>query len=149
MTAKVSAGCLVRAVFDGEVRYLVVHPSGGYNRGAPYSIPKGQVARGEHPQSAAERETYEETGIRPHIIAPLGQVTYRRSRKVVIGYLAEVLEELAAPVLKPGDWEVDRVEFLAADEARTKLHPDQRAFIDRALELDDSDSDGRSAFSGR
>ena len=85
MTANVSAGCLVRAVFDGEVRYLIVHPSGGYNRAAPYSIPKGQVDQGEHPQSAAERETYEETGIRPHIIAPLGQVTYRRSRKVVIG----------------------------------------------------------------
>ncbi len=36
MTAKVSAGCLVRAVFDGEVRYLLVHPSGGYNTDRHY-----------------------------------------------------------------------------------------------------------------
>ena len=60
MRAKVSAGCLVRTVF-ATVRCATsspVHPSGGYNRGTPYSIPQGQVARGEHPQSAPERETY-------------------------------------------------------------------------------------------
>jgi len=141
VAGQVSAGCLVRAVFDGEVRYLVVHPSGYYNRRAPYSIPKGQVAAGEDPREAAERETREETGIQPRIIASLGKIAYRKSRKVVIGYLAEALEQPAGPVIEPGDWEIDRAQFLPANEARRKLHPDQRPFIDRALELETSHTD--------
>ena len=43
MPRKIAAGCVVRATFDGEVRYLLVHPSGRYNRRRPYSIPKGLV----------------------------------------------------------------------------------------------------------
>jgi predicted NUDIX family NTP pyrophosphohydrolase len=123
------------------VRYLIVHPSGRYNRRAPYSIPKGHVARGEQTQDTAARETYEESGIRPRIIAPLGRINYRKSGKVVIGFLAEALEQPPAPVLRPGDWEVDQVVFLPAAEARAKLHPDQRVFIDRALGLETSHSD--------
>jgi hypothetical protein len=38
-------------------------------------------------------------------------------------------------VLEPGDWEIDRAEFLPPDEARARLHPDQQIFIDRALAL--------------
>lgn len=132
---QVSAGCLVRAVFHGTERFLIVHPSGLYNRRAPYSIPKGIVDSDERPEDTAVRETREETGLRCRIIAPLGEVRYRRSRKVVIAYLAEPLEPPAAPILKPGDWEIDRAEFLPADQARAKLHADQRPFIDRALGL--------------
>lgn len=133
-----SAGCLVRAVFDGTERFLIVHPSGFYNRRAPFSIPKGIVGSGERPEDTALRETQEETGLHCRIIAPLGEVRYRKSRKVVIGYLAEPLAPPAEPTLKPGDWEVDRAEFLPADQARAKLHPDQRAFIDRALALSEA-----------
>jgi predicted NUDIX family NTP pyrophosphohydrolase len=130
---RVAAGCLVRAVFDGEVRYLIVHPSGNYNRKAPYSIPKGLLDPHESPDDAALRETQEETGVAARIIAPLGSVTYRKSRKTVVAFLAEPIELPAATTLEPGDWEVDRVEFVPAAEARTKLHPDQRPFIDRAV----------------
>jgi 8-oxo-dGTP diphosphatase len=134
--AKVSAGCLVRAVFEGEVRYLVVHPSGNYNRRAPYSIPKGLVGSGESSEETALRETREEAGLRCRIIAPLGEIRYGKSRKVVIGYLAEAVEPVPGPVIEPGDWEIDRAEFLPADEARARLHPDQREFVDRALALE-------------
>lgn len=132
---KIAAGCLVRAVFDGERRYLIVHPSGNYNRKRPYSIAKGQIEAGELPEETALRETREETGLECRIIAPLGEVQYTKSRKIVIGYLAEPLEAPASTVLETADWEIDRAEFFPADEARARLHPDQRAFIDRAQAL--------------
>lgn len=135
MAARISAGCLVRAVLDGTVHFLIVHPSGNYNRRAPYSIPKGELGPDEDPEATALRETYEETGLRCRIVAPLGVIHYRKSRKTVVAFLAEPIEPPPGPVLAPGDWEVDRVEFLPADAARAKLHPDQRPFIDRALAL--------------
>ncbi|HYC22790.1 MAG TPA: NUDIX domain-containing protein [Candidatus Bathyarchaeia archaeon] len=142
MPRKLSAGCLVRARFDGELRYLVVHPSGKYNRRAPWSIPLGIVEGGERPEDAAVRETREETGLRCRIIAALGQIAYQKSRKDVLGFLAEPLEEQGAPALEPADWEIDRAEFLSAEEARQRLHPDQRPFIDRALALENGERPG-------
>lgn len=136
MAAQVSAGCLVRAAFGGVTRYLVVHPSGNYNRRAPYSIPKGLVAPGESAEEAALRETREETGLPCRIVAALGEIRYRKSRKIVIGFLAEPLVAVPEPVLEPGDWEIDRAEFLPPAEARARLHPDQRPFVDRALAAD-------------
>ena len=133
---KVAAGCLVRAVLDGELRYLIVHPSGSYNRHKPWSIPKGLVEPGELPEEAALRETREETGIECRIVAELGEIQYVKSRKKVIGFLADPLEPPAAAVLETHDWEIDRAEFLPPDIARERLHPDQRAFIDRALALE-------------
>lgn len=136
MAAKLAAGCLVRAVFEGEVRFLVVHPSGVYNRHAPYSIPKGLVEPGESEEETALRETREETGLECRLVAPLGEIRYRKSPKVVVAFLAEPVVPPPAPVLEPADWEIDRAEFLTADAAREKLHPDQRPFIDRALALE-------------
>ena len=130
---KVTAGCLVRATFDGERRFLIVHPSGNYNRGKPWSIPKGLVEPGETPEEAALRETREECGLACRILAPLGEVDYRKSRKKVIAFLAEPLEPPAATVLTALEWEIDQAEFLPPDEARRRLHPDQQVFIDRAL----------------
>ena len=125
-------------MFDGERRYLIVHPSGNYNRRSPYSIPKGLIDSGESPEEAALRETREESGLDCRILAPLGEVQYTKTRKVVIAYLAEPLEPPPSPVLEPGDWEIDRAEFFPADEAREKLHSDQRVFIDRAEALAES-----------
>ena len=133
-TRKLAAGCLVRATFDGEIRYLIVHPSGRYNARAPYSIPKGLVEAGETPEAAAVRETLEETGIACRIVESLGQIEYQKSRKTVVGFLAEPLAPPPSPIVESTDWEIDRAEFLPADEARARLHPDQQAFIDRALD---------------
>jgi 8-oxo-dGTP diphosphatase len=137
MLRKIAAGCVVRATFDGEVRYLLVHPSGLYNRRRPYSIPKGLVEPGELPEEAALRETREETGLDCRILKPLGQIDYVKSRKTVIAYLAEPLAQPASPTLKPAEWEIDRAEFLPLEEARSKLHPDQRPFLDRAQVKED------------
>ena len=132
MSRPVSAGCLVRALFEDGVRYLIVHPSGAYNRRAPWSIPKGLPEEGESFEECAVRETEEETGVRCRIVAPLGEIRYAKSRKDVQAFLAEPLEPIAPATLRPASWEVDRVELLPPDEARERLHPDQRPFIDRA-----------------
>jgi 8-oxo-dGTP diphosphatase len=144
MPRKLSAGCLVRARFAGEIRYLIVHPSGKYNRRAPWSIPKGIVETGEQPEDAALRETLEETGLSCRIVAALGQIAYQKSRKDVLGFLAEPLEEPAGPILEPADWEIDRAEFLPAEEARRRLHPDQQAFVDRAVALEATGDESRT-----
>lgn len=136
MAGKIAAGCLVRARFAGEWRYLIVHPSGSYNRRAPYSIPKGLLEAGESAEDTALRETREETGLDCRIVGSLGEISYVKSRKRVLAFLAEPLEPPAATVLPPGDWEIDRAEFHPAEEARARLHPDQQPFIDRALALE-------------
>jgi 8-oxo-dGTP pyrophosphatase MutT (NUDIX family) len=129
---KLAAGCLVRACFPGGPRYLIVHPSGNYNRRAPWSIPKGEPEPDEPLESCARRETEEETGIRCRIVAPLGEARYTKSRKTIHAFLAEPLEPVAAAVIEPASWEVDRVEFCDAAEALSRLHPDQRVFVERA-----------------
>jgi 8-oxo-dGTP pyrophosphatase MutT (NUDIX family) len=130
-----SAGLLVRAEFGGEPRYLIVHPSGNYNRRAPWSVPKGLVEPGESDEQAALRETLEETGLECRVVAPLGEVSYVKSRKTIVCFLAEATVPPPSPVLVPTSWENDRAEFFPAAEAREKLHPDQRPFVDRAEEL--------------
>src|SRR5581483_5170737 len=134
-----SAGCLVRAAFDGERRYLIVHPSGPYNRRAPWSIPKGLVEAGESEEEAALRETREETGLECRIVAPLGEIDYVKSRKTVVCFLAvTAASPPASPILEPTSWENDRAEFVSPEEARARLHPDQRPFVDRAETLPDA-----------
>jgi len=140
MPKKIAAGCLVRAPFDGEVRYLIVHPSGWYNRGKPWSIPKGLVESGESPEVAALRETREETGLECRIVGSLGEIDYKKSRKTVVGYLAEPLETPPSTTITPAEWEIDRAEFLPADQARAMLHPDQQVFLDRARALESGPS---------
>ncbi|MBI4605923.1 MAG: NUDIX domain-containing protein [Planctomycetes bacterium] len=129
---KTSAGCLVRQAFPDGPRFLLVHPSGNYNRRAPWSIPKGELDPGEDAEACALRETLEETGIACRILRPLGEVVYRKSRKRVLAFLAEPTAPLEGAVLTPASWEVDRVELLPLEEARQVIHPDQAAFLDRA-----------------
>src|SRR5262245_42371179 len=114
---KVSSGCLVRAGFPDGARYLLVHPSGNYNRKAPWSIPKGELSPGESAEGCALRETLEEAGVACKILRPLGEAVYRTRQKKILAFLAEPLEPQPAAVLKPASWEVDRVEFLTEADA--------------------------------
>ena len=131
---KTSAGCLVRASFPDGLRFLLVHPSGNYNRKAPWSIPKGELDPNESPEDCAVRETREEAGLESRILAPLGEVVYSKSKKRVLAFLAEALSAPQETVLPCGSWEVDRVEFLTLEEARARIHPDQAPLLDRAVE---------------
>lgn len=129
---KQSAGTLLYRQGPGGLEVLIVHPSGGYNRHAPWSLPKGQPDEGEPPEAAARRETEEETGVRPEGLLSLGSVEMPKSRKRIYGFCGPAPED-ATPHC--ASWEVDQVEFAPVVVARARLHPAQAPFVDRLLEL--------------
>lgn len=128
---KQSAGTLLYCRDHDGLKVLLVHPSGNYNRGKPWSIPKGLPDAGEELEAAARRETLEETGVVAGPLETLGEVTYQKSGKRIYCFFG------AAPGdARPGcaSWEVDRAEFLPLAQARSVIHPDQAEFLDRLLE---------------
>jgi len=123
-----SAGTLLYRRANGKLEVLIVHPWGPYNRRAPWSIPKGRTNPGEDVETAARRETREETGVeagRLHSIVDLA-----RSRKRIHGFAGPAPED-AAP--RGDQKEVDEAKFVAIDRARFLLHPAQVTFLDRLL----------------
>ena len=129
---KQSAGTLLYRRGANGLEVLLVHPSGNYNRHAPWSIPKGECDENEDLEETARRETEEETGVRPETLTPLGSVTYPRRRKQVHCFAGPAPAD-AAP--RCASWEVDRAEFVPLEQARELLHPSQREFLDRLTKL--------------
>ena len=126
---KIAAGLLLYRQGSTGLEVLLVHPSGWYNRKKPWSIPKGELDPGEDLETAARRETWEETGIRlDGPVTSLGNVRYQKSGKMIHAFACRAPEE-AAP--RCASWEVDRAEFVAMEEARKLLHVDQIPFLDR------------------
>jgi predicted NUDIX family NTP pyrophosphohydrolase len=123
-----SAGTLLYRQGKDGLEVLLVHPSGAYNRHAPWSIPKGEPGRDTDLEQTARRETLEETGVTAGPLVPLGSMQYRKSRKEVHCYAGPAPAD-ADP--RPTSWEVDQARFVSLDEARDLLHPDQRVFLDR------------------
>ena len=134
MPVPVSAGTLLYrrvqgapAALEDAWEVLLVHPSGAYNRRAPWSIPKGLPEPGEGIEDAARRETEEETGVVAGELVEIGRIRYRKSRKDIVA--------LAGPAPDPCDprcasWEIDRAEFVSLRRARELIHPDQAVFLD-------------------
>jgi predicted NUDIX family NTP pyrophosphohydrolase len=129
---KESAGTLLYRLKDGVLQVLIVHPSGEYNRRAPWSIPKGKLDPGESREDAARRETAEETGVQAGDLVNLGSVELVRSHKRIHGF-AGPAPEGAQP--RCASWEVDRAEFVPVERARELLHPDQAPFVDWLVTL--------------
>jgi predicted NUDIX family NTP pyrophosphohydrolase len=131
---KQSAGTLLYREGPQGLEVLLVHPSGGYNRHAPWSIPKGvpDTTEADDLEATARRETLEETGVSvTSPLVPLGDVVYKKSRKQVHGFAGPAP---ADPEPRVASWEVDQVRFLSLDEARRLIHPDQAVFLDRLVE---------------
>jgi predicted NUDIX family NTP pyrophosphohydrolase len=129
---KESSGTLLFRSAAGLTEVLLVHPSGPYNRRAPWSIPKGKAEDGEALEAAARRETLEETGIEAGPLTPLGSVELKRSRKRIHAFAGPAPE---GAVPRCASWEVDRAEFLPLGLARELLHPDQAPLVDRLQQL--------------
>jgi predicted NUDIX family NTP pyrophosphohydrolase len=125
---KQSSGTLLYRYTSHGVQVLLVHASGNYNRHAPWGIPKGWPEEGEDLETAARRETREETGVVVGSLQPLGYIDYTKSRKRVHAFAGEAPAD-AAP--KCASWEIDAAEFLSLAQARDKIHPDQAPFLDR------------------
>jgi predicted NUDIX family NTP pyrophosphohydrolase len=128
---KESAGTLLYRHGPSGLEVLLVHPSGNYNRRAPWSIPKGLIDAGESPETTARRETLEETGVAAGELVSLGHMTYTKSRKRIECFAGPAPDPAAAHC---ASWEVDCAAFLALDEARHRIHPEQEVFIDRLLQ---------------
>ena len=132
MPRKQSAGTLLYRRGTDGLEVLIVHPSGAYNRRAPWSIPKGEPNEGETDlERTARRETLEEVGVIAGDLVPLGLIEYKKSRKDVYCFAGPAPADAEA---RTASWEVDRACFVALEEARRRLHPDQVVFLDRLLE---------------
>jgi predicted NUDIX family NTP pyrophosphohydrolase len=130
---KESAGTLLyRRLSGGALEVLLIHPSGNYNRKAPWGIPKGLIDPGETPEQTARRETREETGIEAGALTDLSSIVYQKSRKRVHAFAGEAPAGAEPHV---ASWEIDRAEFLPLEEGRQRIHPDQAPFLDRLVEL--------------
>ena len=150
MRSKTSAGLLMCRNTDAGLEMLLAHPGGPYFLGkdeGAWTIPKGIVEPGETPLQAAAREFQEETGFTPVAdhYEPLGDVMQKGGKRVFAWAFWGHCDPMAIHSntfeleWPPGSGrkatfaEVDRVEFFAPTEARRKILPAQRAFIDRAL----------------
>jgi predicted NUDIX family NTP pyrophosphohydrolase len=131
--SKQSSGTLLyRRDASGGLEVLLVHPSGGYNRRAPWGVPKGLVDPGETLEATARRETLEETGVVAGDLVELGFVDYTKSRKRIFAFAGEAPEGCAP---RCASWEVDRAEFVPIARAVELIHPDQLPFLQRLGEL--------------
>ncbi len=129
---KHAAGTLLYRDTASGLEVLLVHPSGSYNRKAPWSIPKGELDEDEDPEAAARRETWEEIGVCAGSLVALGFIDYTKSRKRVHCF-AGLAPDGEAP--RCASWEVDRAEFLDIANARKVIHRDQAPFLDRLEKL--------------
>ena len=127
---KTAAGTLLWRKVDNSFEVLIVHPSGSYNKDAPWSIPKGAPDEGEDAEATARRETSEETGVVAGDLSSLGSIDYQKSKKRIHCYGGEAPSD-ASP--HTTSWEVDRAEFVPVNRARQLLHQDQAVFVDRLL----------------
>ena len=148
---KLSAGILMYRGEEPALELLLVHPGGPFwakkDRGA-WSIPKGEYVEGEEPLAVAKREFAEELGspAPKRAYLHLGELK-QPSRKVIIAFAVE--GDLDLSTLKSNhfemEWppksgrmqsfpEVDRAEWFTPEEARTKILPGQRPFIERLVQ---------------
>jgi len=130
---KQTAGTLLYRYGEGQLEVLLVHPSGNYNRKAPWGIPKGMPDDGEELEAAARRETLEETGVVVDgQLSSLGHIDYKKSRKRVHCFAAPLPMNCQPSCTS---WEIDRAEIVPLDQARNLIHPDQQPFLDRLEEM--------------
>jgi predicted NUDIX family NTP pyrophosphohydrolase len=149
--ARTSAGLLLFRRKDAHLEVLLVHPGGPLwatkDEGA-WSIPKGEIASGEDPLSAARREFEEELGSAVSgefvELSPIRQA----SGKLVHSWAVEA--DFDPATLHSGtfsmEWpprsgrqqhfpEVDRAEWFAIDDARRKINKAQIALLDQLSSL--------------
>ena len=128
---KQSSGTLLYRTGPQGLEVLLVHPSGNYNRHAPWGIPKGVPDADELLEAAARRETREEANVDVvGELIDLGYIDYSKSKKRVFCYAGPAPEGADA---RPVSWEVDHAEFVPLAKAREIIHPEQAVFLDRLL----------------
>jgi predicted NUDIX family NTP pyrophosphohydrolase len=155
MTARTSAGLLMFRRRNETLEVLLVHPGGPYFRNkdeGAWTIPKGEATEGENLLERARIEFAEELGmpVDGEWMA-LGTVKQKGGKTVHAWAFAGDLGDdfkLVSNTFEM-EWpprsgkmqafpEVDRAEFFSIAEARLKMNAAQTVFLDRLLELLDS-----------
>lgn len=146
MTTIRSAGLLMFRRARGGAEVLLAHPGGPFwarRDEAAWTLPKGEIAPGEDPLAAAQREFLEETGFASTPpFWPLGELRQKSGKRIS----AWAFEGDADPALLVSnrfelEWpprsgrlqsfpEVDRVAWFSCEEAKRKLIAGQAPFID-------------------
>ena len=151
MAAKRSAGILLHRSRNGAREVLLVHPGGPFwarkDAGA-WSIPKGEYEDGEDARACALREFGEELGAPPPEgeLVDLGEVR-QKAGKVVTAWALEGDADATNTTSNTFtmEWpprsgqtkefpEIDRAQWFALDEARTRILPAQAPLLDRLVE---------------
>jgi 8-oxo-(d)GTP phosphatase len=132
ITVRAAGTVLWRPGPDGAVSIAVVHRP----KLADWSLPKGKLEPGETVPAAAVRETWEETGCRPVLGRPLGQISYHVQRpapgRKVVGYFAARADD--APFTH--NHEVDELRWLSPADAISLLsYENDRVIVDRFTAL--------------
>lgn len=144
MSVSVRSAGLLPYRLNQELEVLIAHPGGPWfdkRDAGSWSLVKGIVKEEEDDREAATREFEEETGWAPPGSGwvPLGETTLK-SRKVVVAWAVETDFDLET--FDPGTFtlygseypEIDRVVWMAPDDAREKLNPAQTVFVDRLVD---------------
>jgi len=149
--AVISAGVVVYRQTGPRPEFLLGHPGGPLwarkDQGA-WMVPKGLIEAGEDPANAAVREFEEETGLTcPALAQPLAALR-QAGGKTVLCWTAEADLDLSA--FRPGqfemEWpprsgkrvrfpEIDRLSYLADDEALRRVLPSQAPLIAEVLSI--------------
>ena len=146
-----SAGVLLYRRSGGVLEVLLVHPGGPFWRNkdvGAWSIPKGEIERGEHPADVALREFREELGaVIEQPLSELGEVRQRGGKRVVAFAVEGNLDCTAiSSNTFEMEWppksgrrqsfpEVDRAQWCDLELAREKILASQTPFLDRLIEL--------------
>lgn len=126
---------------------FLAHPGGPFwarKVAGAWTIPKGLIAEGEAPLDAAQREFWEETGIRPRgPFIPLGSVR-QKAGKVVHAWACEgdldpgtIVSNTMSAEWPPRSGrrvtfpEVDRCRWFDTSAARLRINPAQAELIAR------------------
>jgi len=142
-----SAGLLMYRRTSGVLQVLLAHPGGPFWRNkddGAWTLPKGEYEAPEEALAAARREFAEETGFPASgPFLPLGEVKQKSGKRVTAwafggdcepGTLCSNSFEMEWPP-KSGRRqsfpEIDRVQWFTLAEARIKILPAQRDFLDR------------------
>ena len=155
--AIIAAGLLMCRKENNELQFFLVHPGGPFyvkkNEGV-WSIPKGLPENHEEILQTAQREFFEETGIKATApFYPLGCVK-QKSGKIVHAWTFkgewDSAQGVTSNIFKI-EWpprskrfidipEVDRGAWMNYDEAVKMIHPHQLPFLTKAKEIYESES---------
>jgi predicted NUDIX family NTP pyrophosphohydrolase len=150
--ARISAGLLMYRIRAGAVEVLLAHPGGPFfkNKDAgAWSIPKGEIDKGEDMLEAAQREFEEETGVKPSgPFIPLTPIK-QKGGKIVHAWAFKGDCDPSATVSNTFtmEWpprsgkmaefpEIDRTGFFDLTAAKVKIKAGQEALIEELKQIE-------------